>query len=169
MLIVIAYLVAAGSFQEQQYSFARRCMAWAFSMPFLAAMLCFNAAYHQLLISWLNLDVIRPDVIKDNSLLVWWAVAICVQPAVMEELFFRHLMFGSLRAVMGGHSVVWITAVMFAAAHVGVPLSLPVLFVLGVFLGYARLASGSLYLPIVLHFMHNACVMAIEGNPLIGF
>ena len=65
---------------------------------------------------------------------------------------------------MGGNAVVWITAVMFAAAHVGVPLSMPVLFVLGVLLGYARLASGSIYLPMVLHFLHNAVVMALNAN-----
>lgn len=169
VLIFVAWFIANDRFREPRHSLSRRSVAWVFSMPVLAGVLFFNVLYHRLLISWLGLEIIEPAIIRDNTLLTWWAIAICFQPAVMEELFFRYLMFGSLRTVMGGHTVVWVTAVMFAAAHVGVPLSLPVLFVLGVFLGYARLASGSIYLPIILHFLHNACVMTLEGNSIFGF
>ncbi|MBN1395339.1 MAG: CPBP family intramembrane metalloprotease [Pirellulales bacterium] len=163
-MIVIAWIIAAGRYREQSPSITRQVSSWIISLPLLAAILGFNVLYHYFLTSWLKLDVAQPDVIADNTMLMLWSLAICFQPAVMEELFFRYLMFGSLRKVLGGHSVVWITAVMFALAHVGAPLSLLVLFVLGVFLGYARLASGSIFLPMFLHFFHNACVMALEGD-----
>ena len=101
--------------------------------------------------------------VQDRSHFAGWLICICVQPALIEELFFRYLAFGSLRAVMGGHAVVWVTAVMFASAHIGVVLSLPVLFVLGLLLGYARLASGGMLLPVVLHFLHNLCVIALHS------
>jgi membrane protease YdiL (CAAX protease family) len=65
---------------------------------------------------------------------------------------------------MGGNAVVWVTALMFALAHIGAPLSMPVLFVMGLLFGYARWASGSLYLPMFLHFVHNAAVMAMNAN-----
>lgn len=169
ILIIVAWVIAGAGFREERHSLNRRVLAWVFSMPTLAIMLSLNVMYHHLLNGWLRLDIVKPEIIQNSTLLMWWAIAICFQPAIMEELFFRYLMFGALRNVMGGHSVVWITAVMFAAAHIGVPLSLPVLFVLGVFLGYARLASGSIYLPIALHFLHNACVMVLNGNSPFGF
>jgi uncharacterized protein len=85
-----------------------------------------------------------------------------VQPAIVEELFFRHLVLGSLRTTLGGHGAVWLSSVMFALAHIGTPISLPVLMVLGVVLGYARWGSGGLALPMVLHFLHNLFVLLLE-------
>jgi membrane protease YdiL (CAAX protease family) len=89
-------------------------------------------------------------------------VLICVQPAIVEELFFRHLVLGVLRSNLGVHGAVFISSVMFALAHIGVPLSMPVLFVLGLGLGYARVASGGLLLPMAMHFVHNAVVIGVE-------
>ncbi len=91
-----------------------------------------------------------------------WFLAVCVQPALMEELFFRYLALGVLRSSVGVHTAVLVTSVMFAMAHIGAPLGLPVLFVLGIGLGYARVASGGMLLPMAMHFLHNAAVMAIE-------
>ena len=148
---------------ESRRSFGRMRMAWVLAAPVLALLLLFNALYHQVLRQQFG---VAPQVVPyaRGNLLMVWVLVICLQPAVIEELFFRFLMFGCLRSVMGGNAVVWITAVMFAAAHIFMPLSIPVLFVLGIFLGYARLASGSIYLPIVLHFVHNAVVMVLNAN-----
>ncbi len=62
----------------------------------------------------------------------------------------------------GVHSVVWITSVMFALSHIGIPLSMPALFVLGLGLGYARMLSGGIVLPITMHFMHNFVIMILS-------
>lgn len=148
---------------EPRQSFIRRVVSWAAFMPALAVALGFNVLYHHVLLDQFGV-VPKPIQFGQGAVLVGWVLAFCLQPAVMEELFFRYLMFGGLRTVMGGQAVVWVTAVMFAAAHVGVPLSLPVLFVLGLLLGYARLASGGLWLPMFLHFLHNAVVMALNAN-----
>jgi uncharacterized protein len=163
VLILAAWAWIGMGYREPSRSLSYRASAWVLALPMLALVLLFNVGYHHVLGQ--ELGVAR-DAIKfaDGHLLTAWVLAICLQPAVMEELFFRYLMFGTLRSVMGGNAVVWVTAVMFAAAHVGAPLSMPVLFVLGVFLGYARLTSGGIYLPMVLHFLHNAVVMMLNAN-----
>jgi uncharacterized protein len=163
VLILAAWAWVGMKYREPSRSVSLRAAAWVLALPMLALALLLNVGYHHLLQQELG---VAPDPIKftHGNLLTAWVLAICLQPAVMEELFFRYLMFGALRSVMGGNMVVWITAVMFAAAHVGQPLSMPVLFVLGVLLGYARLASGSIYLPMVLHFLHNAVVMTLNSG-----
>lgn len=163
VLILAAWAWIGMQYREPSRSLSHRASAWVLTLPMLALALLFNVGYHHVLRQEFGVAS-DPIEFADGRLLTAWVLAICLQPAVMEELFFRYLMFGALRSVMGGNAVVWVTAVMFAAAHVGVPLSMPVLFVLGVLLGYARLTSGSIYLPMVLHFLHNAVVMVLNAN-----
>jgi membrane protease YdiL (CAAX protease family) len=163
VLILAAWAWCGIRYREPHRAMSHRVVAWALALPILAGVLAINVLYHHVLQREFGVAH-DPVMLLNKSLLAGWVFAICVQPAIMEELFFRYLAFGALRSVMGGNAVVWVTAVMFAAVHVGVPLSLPVLFVLGVFLGYARWASGGIYLPIVLHFIHNAVVMALNAG-----
>ena len=67
-----------------------------------------------------------------------------------------------LRGVLSRHAAVWISATMFAFMHVAVLPSVPYLIVLGAVLAYLRLASGTLLLPILIHFAHNLVVLLIE-------
>jgi uncharacterized protein len=142
----------------------RRLAVWVLAGPALGCMLILNLLYHWYLRQWLNMIPVDVIFARDKTYLGWWILAVCIQPAVIEELFFRYLSFGILRPVLGGQVTVWVTASMFAAAHIYVPLSLPVLFTLGVVLGYARLGSGGVWLPIILHFLHNAAVLSLNGH-----
>jgi len=144
---------------EPRRSWLRRLAAWAIAIPGLAMVLALNFFYHHALRHWIGAAGIERAPLDGYAALATSIFAICLQPAIVEELFFRHLMFGALRSLVRGHTVVWVTSVMFAAAHVGAPLSMPVLLVLGALLGYARLATGRLHLPIVLHFVHNGVVL----------
>jgi CAAX protease family protein len=81
----------------------------------------------------------------------------------VEEWFFRYLALGSLRPFVGVHGAVLISAVMFGTAHIFNPLGIPMLMVVGVVLGYARVASGGMLLPILMHFGHNAAILLIEA------
>jgi membrane protease YdiL (CAAX protease family) len=92
----------------------------------------------------------------------WLVLAICVQPAIFEELFFRYLTLGHLRSVTGVHGAVWVSSLIFGLAHLGVPLSIPMLVVVGVVLGYARVWSGSLLLPMLMHAAHNLVIVYLE-------
>jgi membrane protease YdiL (CAAX protease family) len=138
-----------------------RLLAWPAFAPVLLALLAFNCGYHWLLREVGHFDLIEPQWLAGPGPAAAWFVAICVQPAIVEELFFRYLAIGVLRGVTGVHAAVIISAVMFGMAHLGVPLSIPVLIVLGVGLGYARIASGGLALPMAMHFAHNAAVLGL--------
>jgi membrane protease YdiL (CAAX protease family) len=65
--------------------------------------------------------------------------------------------------VSGLHASVWVSALMFALAHVYAPLGLPWLLVAGVVFGYAR-SGGGLVLAMLLHGCHNLVVLWIEGG-----
>jgi uncharacterized protein len=139
-----------------------RILAWPLSLMGLAGGLALNLAYHRFLKDHLGMIMLENLLNDGQTTLGWWVFIICVQPAIVEELFFRHLVLGSLRTTLGGHGAVWLSSVMFALAHIGTPISLPVLMVLGVVLGYARWGSGGLALPMVLHFLHNLFVLLLE-------
>jgi uncharacterized protein len=149
---------------EPQPEPTRRLATWLLSAPALACILVLNILYHWYLRRWLSLVPIEVIFARDKTYLGWWILAICIQPAIVEEFFFRYLSFNVLRPLIGGQTTVWVTAAMFASAHIYAPFSLPVLFTLGVVLGYTRLGSGGILLPMILHFLHNAAVLVLNGQ-----
>jgi membrane protease YdiL (CAAX protease family) len=135
-----------------------RPAAWVAAVPVLLLLLCFNILYAHFL-----RDIIRPGAQPITPPITALTIALfCVQPAIVEELFFRYVAFGAIYRATGLHSTVWITAVMFAGAHIYNPLGMPYLFLAGVVFGYARVWGG-LALPMVLHFLHNLAVLMFEG------
>ncbi|MBY0514029.1 MAG: CPBP family intramembrane metalloprotease [Gemmataceae bacterium] len=132
-----------------------RLAAWLGALPVLAALLTLNIGF-VVFVRQLAPDAERPAA---PALTVGTALLMCLQPAVVEEWFFRHLALGSLRERWGVPWGVVVSGAMFAAAHIYNPVGMPYLFLLGVCLGYLRVWSGSLALPMVLHFVHNAVVL----------
>jgi membrane protease YdiL (CAAX protease family) len=90
-------------------------------------------------------------------------LTIAVQPALVEELFFRCFAYGVMRQLTNAHAAVILTALMFALAHLYNPFGLPFLFVMGLMLGYARVYSGGLLLPVLMHFAHNFAIIYFES------
>jgi uncharacterized protein len=127
----------------------------------LVGILAVNFSYHRFLREVLHVPLLDTDLLSHRNFIPLWLFAICIQPAVIEELFFRYLVLGVLRSALGVHAAVFVTAIMFGIAHIGVPLSMPVLFVLGLLLGYARAASGGMFLPIFMHFLHNLIIIML--------
>ncbi len=144
-----------------------RLPTWAVALPGLLLLLGVNLGYHQALY-WMATQGKPPDPsevpIPDIGLRDGWIaiLLICVQPAVIEELFFRYMLYGHLRPHIGLHSAVWVSSVIFGMAHLGAIAGWPVLILLGAGLGYARVYSGGLALPILLHFLHNFAVLSID-------
>jgi membrane protease YdiL (CAAX protease family) len=141
---------------------ARPLITWAASPLLLAAALGVNFGYHALLRAYVN----WPGEIDAGALpppdLTLAILAVCIQPAIIEELFFRYLALGALRDSMNIHAAVFVSSVMFGVAHVGSPLSVPVLVLVGFMLGYMRVFSGGLALPMLVHFAHNAAILLAE-------
>ena len=97
---------------------------------------------------------------REAAAVLWLALlAECVQPAFVEELFFRHLALGTLRRFLAPGGAVLVSSLMFALAHVYRPLSFPIFVLIGMGLGWLRVLSGSLLLPILLHFLHNLIIV----------
>lgn len=90
------------------------------------------------------------------SILLVNLLMLAVIPALGEEFVFR----GSLQKVLGRwtgnhHVAIWITAIFFSAIHFQFYGFIPRML-LGAIFGYLLVWSGSLWLPILAHFMNNA-------------
>ena len=77
-------------------------------------------------------------------------------PAVGEELMFRGTVQPFLQKwTKSPHWAIWITAIIFSAIHFQISGFVPRMLI-GAYLGYLCYWSGSLWLPILAHFMHNS-------------
>ncbi len=96
------------------------------------------------------------------------AVTIALIPAVVEELFYRGFVFRSFAARMSAPSAIVMSAVLFAAAHINVYEALP-LFTLGVVLAIVTRSTGTLVVPIIVHFANNFITLVIAKEfPTLG-
>ena len=86
-------------------------------------------------------------------------IMVAVLPALGEELMFR----GILQRIFGEwsgskHTGIWASAILFSAMHMQFYGFVPRML-LGVLLGYLFLWSGSLWLPVIAHFINNAAAV----------
>jgi len=78
-----------------------------------------------------------------------------ILPALGEELLFRGIIQQLLKKKFGNaHAAIWISAAIFSALHMQFFGFLPRL-VLGAMFGYMLEWSGTLWLPIIAHFVNN--------------
>lgn len=83
-------------------------------------------------------------------------VMIAALPAIGEELIFRGILLRILeKSTHSIHIAIWVSAFIFSAFHLQFYGFLPRFF-LGIILGYLYVASGTLWLPILAHFINNA-------------
>ncbi|MEE1254282.1 MAG: CPBP family intramembrane glutamic endopeptidase [Paludibacteraceae bacterium] len=81
-----------------------------------------------------------------------------VLPALAEEMSFR----GVLQQLLGGrrHVAIWLTAVIFSAIHMQFYGFLPRML-MGALFGYVFVWTGSLWVPIVMHFVNNGMAVLL--------
>jgi membrane protease YdiL (CAAX protease family) len=91
--------------------------------------------------------------------LAWVTLVVAVIPAVVEELLFRGLIQHHFENGLTPLRGMLLTGVVFGAYHLN-PFSFVPLAVLGVYLGFLTLRSGSVWVSIGAHFVNNffACV-----------
>lgn len=86
---------------------------------------------------------------------------IAILPAVGEELLFRGVILRFLKDWTGKiHLAVFLSAFIFSSLHFQFYGFLP-RFLLGVLLGYMFVWSGSLWVPILVHFINNAAAVLV--------
>lgn len=93
--------------------------------------------------------------VNNTRTLVLKFFALCIVPGVCEEVFFRGFCQTSLAARWGTAPAVIISAVMFALLH-GNPWYFHLYVMLGLLMGWAYAATGTLVAPIVCHVLNNA-------------
>ena len=87
---------------------------------------------------------------------------VALLPALGEELFFRGILQKIfLQMTKNNHAAVLITATIFSAIHLQFYGFLPRM-VLGIFLGYLLVWSGSLWLPVLAHFINNGAAVVLS-------
>ena len=95
-------------------------------------------------------------MITDSPTELWLNIlVIALLPALGEEMIFRGILQKSLQNRISKHLAIWIAALIFSAFHMQFEGFLPRLF-LGAVLGYLFYWSGTLWVPILAHFLNNA-------------
>lgn len=87
--------------------------------------------------------------------LLW--VALIIAAPLAEETLFRGFLFnGILHSKLGTFGALFITSSIWAAIHTQYDIiNISHIFVFGLVLGYARIKTGSLYIPIAMHMLMN--------------
>jgi len=88
--------------------------------------------------------------------------SVCLMPGVFEELAFRGVVLITLLNMASFRNAHLLTAALFAGIHFS-PLIFPYHFLVGLFLGWMRHRSGSLWAPILAHTLHNATVVFLQA------
>src|SRR5262249_49405320 len=105
---------------------------------------------------WIHLRALSPIVI---------VLCMGVVPAVLEELFFRGLLFGALRQATSARTAVIASAACFGLFHL-VRQLIPVEsglngFLLGLLLGWLAWKTGSVVPGLLLHAVHNGTLLLL--------
>jgi membrane protease YdiL (CAAX protease family)/uncharacterized RDD family membrane protein YckC len=89
---------------------------------------------------------------------------IAVLAPISEELFFRGMLFGGLRARMAAVPAALVSGVVFGALHATTGITtVPPLVIFGVALALLYEKTGSLWPPIMLHFLNNSLALALSA------
>lgn len=178
-LFVIPPFVMASLWSNNAFEFLRlkSTLRWTTVLYVVAFMLVAIPFINML--SWLNQQIILPEALSEIEkmmqssevqiaeitekmlnvstlgALLFNMFLVSVVPALGEELFFRGTIQRLLSDWKGALFAIWITAFVFSAIHMQFYGFLPRML-LGAFLGYLLLWSGSLWLPIIAHFVNNS-------------
>lgn len=93
--------------------------------------------------------------------LFWSFIFIALLPPIFEELAFRGFLFNLLSKVSSKNLTIITTSFLFALIHFSF-ISFIWIFPFGIFLGYLRSKHNSLWIPMIVHFIHNFIVLMID-------
>lgn len=128
------------------------CALWPFvAVAFLVSAVLFGSDAQPHAVAQMMLD--EPD----PMMLAAMGLAVVVVAPIGEELFFRGFLHQLLRQHFGVFTAIVVTAALFSAVHMS-PMFALVFFTLGAAFSLVFEWVGSLWAPIVLHGLWNACV-----------
>jgi membrane protease YdiL (CAAX protease family) len=157
---------------RQQFLLTVAIMCFAF--PLMNALALWNESLHlpsflSGLEDWIrSAESQRVKTIEDFMKVDHWSglllniLIIGIIPALGEELLFRGVIQKELFSRNGKiHLSIWITAFLFSAIHLQFLGFIP-RFLIGGLLGYLFYWSGSIWLPILAHFVNNAGAVTLS-------
>ena len=134
---------------------------WNMSFNFPDWMLVFDKKAEDVTMYFLKMESLND--------LIFNLLVLAIIPAIGEELFFRgYLQQTFVNYFNRKDLAIIITAFLFSAVHMQFQGFLP-RFVLGLILGYLFYCSGSLWLPIIAHFINNAMVVSFAYPTLFQY
>lgn len=107
---------------------------------------------------------ITREILDINSVwkLILSLLVVGVMAGLSEEMLFRGALLRTMQdSRLGMHSVVWLTAILFSALHMQFYGFVPRML-LGVWLGYLFVWTGSLWVPIIAHALNNSTVVVLS-------
>lgn len=156
-LIIGAAKLKKGSNLKEYFGFKSFSFKTLFLWIFVFALLILGL---DLLTVSLGKPVV-PDVMKTitNSTDHQWLLffAIIISAPILEELFFRGLMFeGISSSALGPYVAIFLTSLIWSAIHLQYDLyGMTSIFFIGIMLGYVKYKTGSIYLTMILHTLNN--------------
>lgn len=111
-----------------------------------------------------NAAEVTQEMLNINSVgqLILCVLVVGVMAGLSEEMLFRGAMLRTMQdSRLGNHAVVWITAFLFSALHMQFYGFVPRML-LGVWLGYLFVWTGSLWVPIIAHTLNNSTVVLMS-------
>ncbi|NNC83015.1 MAG: CPBP family intramembrane metalloprotease, partial [Flavobacteriales bacterium] len=108
------------------------------------------------------------ELVSNSQNIPLLILSIGIVAPVFEEVLFRGFAYKGLeRSKLGGHGTVWVIAIVFALIHLQYSWAVKAIIIpMGVLLGYARMFSGSLLVPILLHVLNNSLGILLELQTL---
>ncbi len=97
-------------------------------------------------------------LLSGEGSLVLNLVLVALTPALFEEVFFRGLVQRNLERAWGGTAGIAATGIIFGLFHLRFTQALP-LILLGIYLAYLTWQTGSLWVPVIVHFANNALAL----------
>ncbi|MHA1674508.1 MAG: lysostaphin resistance A-like protein [Promethearchaeota archaeon] len=85
---------------------------------------------------------------------------------IVEELFFRGLMYRGLRQHLSPKISILISAFLFGIVHLDIVQGI-LAGIMGIFLAWMYEKSGSIYIPILMHILNNAITFLIAWDLLV--
>ena len=84
---------------------------------------------------------------------------LAILPSICEELFFRGFMFSGIQHRFGKPSALIFSSLFFGLMHTGTPVHTILMVLFGFLLGILLIITGSIIIPILIHFLYNTLVI----------
>ena len=139
--------------------YVRAFWIWLLCLPVLAAALYLTQQLFGAPAPLRHIELLVPQA-PDWRYVAGVVLLVGVAAPFAEELFFRGVLYGWLRARLGVFFGIGLSAALFSLAHMIAQSFVPIL-ILGVVLAIIFERSGSLWPGIMVHGIHNTAIIAV--------